>query len=85
MKKIIAILIVLILVFTCAYVTSETPATPTDLTPIVDPPSNNTITVTKHLKGEIWQVRCDVMDNTLFIAGGGFWYADMCNWEKIPA
>lgn len=42
-------------------------------------PTPKPITVTKQLKGEIWQVRCDVMDNTTFKAGGGYWKADITN------
>lgn len=79
MKKIIAILITILLVFGIIVGASEsnTAATPTDLT--------NTITVTKDLKGEIWQVRCDVMDNTAFQAGGGYWKADITNHENVTS
>ena len=48
-------------------------------------PEKKTITVTKILKGEIWQVRCDTMDNTSFQAGGGYWMPDITNYEHITA
>jgi len=59
-KKIISILLLsLFITFSIIYPTlSSNLATPTDL----DPPNNTTITVTKIVKGEIWSVRCDVMD-----------------------
>ena len=80
MKKIIAILLTFLMIFGIVTVASEnspSAATPTDLT--------NTITVTKDLKGEIWQVRCDVMDNTTFIAGGGYWKADITNHANVTS
>ena len=48
-------------------------------------PPTKTITVTKVLKGEIWQVRCDVMDNTDFKAGGGYWKADITNSQNATS
>ena len=79
MKKLVAILLSIFLIFGIVTVTSESqmPNTPTDLP--------GTITVTKNLQGEIWQVRCDVMDNTTFIAGGGYWMADITNHENITS
>lgn len=59
-----------------------TPSNPPDPTPTPSPtptPTPNTITVTKKLKGEIWSLRCDTMDNTKFKAGGGYWMADINN------
>lgn len=61
--------------------------------PITDPPittdppepESTTITVTKVLKGEIWQVRCDVMDQVTFTAGGGKWKPDITNWEHVTS
>lgn len=61
---------------------SESP-TPT---PTPSPtPAPRTITVTKVLKGEIWQVRCDVMDGTDFKAGGGYWKADITNSANVTS
>ena len=61
---------------------SPTPtATPTP-TPTATP---KPITVTKQLQGEIWQVRCDVMDNTSFQAGGGYWMADITNHSNVTS
>jgi len=42
-------------------------------------PTPTPLTVTKVLKGEIWSLRCDTMDNTNFKAGGGYWMADINN------
>lgn len=76
-KIIVAILIVIFLVFGIIRpAISDDPVTPTDL----DPPTT-TITVTKELRGEIWSVRCDVMDQISFTAGGGKWKPDITNWE----
>jgi len=50
--------------------------------PPAPPTPPKPITVTKILKGEIWQVRCDVMDNTTFKAGGGYWKADITNFSN---
>ena len=76
-KIIVAILIVIFLVFGIIRpAISDDPVTPTDL----DPPTT-TITVTKELRGEIWSVRCDVMDQVSFTAGGGKWKPDITNWE----
>ena len=59
------------------------PGPPDKPTPTpTETPTPTPITVTKKLKGEIWQVRCDIMDNTTFTAGGGYWYADISNWEN---
>ena len=77
MKKLTSIFILIALVFTWIGVAGEQPATPTDL--------HNTIQVTKILKGEIWQVRCDVMDNTTYQAGGGYWYPDITNHEHLTS
>ena len=76
-KIIVAIIVVIFLVFGIIRpAISDGPVTPTDL----DPPTT-TITVTKELKGEIWSVRCDVMDQVSFTAGGGKWKPDITNWE----
>lgn len=64
-----------------------TPEPTLELTPEPEPTPEPTpteipkrdITVTKVLKGEIWQVRCDVMDGTTFQSGGGIWKADITN------
>lgn len=78
MKRLVAFLLTVFLVFGIINtVSNEELATPTDLEPIPKP-----ITVTKVLKGEIWQVRCDVMDNTTFTAGGGKWKADITNYSN---
>ena len=53
--------------------------------PPKETPTPTPITVTKQLKGEIWQVRCDTMDNTKFKAGGGYWKADISNWENLTS
>ena len=79
MKKIVAIFLAFIILFAGIGVASE-PATPTDLEP-----ATQTIQVAKHLKGEIWQVRCDTMDNTTYQAGGGYWYPDITNWEHLTS
>ena len=64
------------------YWTPPAPPTPSP-TPSPTPiPTPKPITVTKLLKGEIWQVRCDVMDNTTFTAGGGKWKADITNFSN---
>ena len=54
------------------------PSNPPSPTP-TPTPTPTTITVTKELLGEIWQVRCDTMDNTDFKAGGGYWMPDITN------
>lgn len=73
----VAIIVVIFLVFGIIRpAISDGPVTPTDL----DPPTT-TITVTKELKGEIWSVRCDVMDQVSFTAGSGKWKPDITNWE----
>ena len=80
MKKIIVFIIVLIvclLVVGKAY--SETTSDSDTGQITFEEPEKQTITVTKELIGEIWQVRCDVMDNTTFQAGGGYWYPDITN------
>lgn len=59
-------------------ITIEPTPTPTP----VPTPTPTPIIVTKELKGEIWHLRCDTMDNTTFTAGGGRWYADITNWEN---
>ena len=80
-KIIVAILVVIFLVFGIIRpAISDGPVTPTDL----DPPTT-TITVTKELKGEIWSVRCDVMDQVSFTAGGGKWKPDITNWEHATS
>ena len=64
------------------------PPTPPDPTPTPTPdptPTPKPITVTKVLKGEIWSVRCDTMDNTDFKAGGGYWMADITNSENVTS
>ena len=87
-KKITAIFLFIVLLFSTVTVLNEageSPATPTDIGPIdqpTDDPGSSTITVTKTLKGEIWQVRCDTMDGTKFKAGGGYWKADITNWQN---
>lgn len=61
------------------------PGPPNTPTPSESPsptPQPTTIIVKKELKGEIWQVRCDTMDNTTFKAGGGYWMADISNWQN---
>ncbi len=81
MKKLVAFLLTVFLVFGIINTVSNGElATPTDLEPTPKP-----ITVTKVLKGEIWQVRCDVMDNTTFTAGGGRWMADITNSANITS
>lgn len=80
MKRLIALLLALIFLMISALTSStgeSSPATQTDLDPIPTP-----IIITKELKGEIWHVRCDTMDNTNFTAGGGRWMADISNWEN---
>lgn len=61
--------------------TPEITSTPTSvITETPTPtPTPRPITVTKILRGEIWQVRCDVMDGTSYQAGGGYWKADITN------
>ena len=51
---------------------SDNPATPTDLDP-----DTGTITLRKHLVGDIWHIRCDYMDGETFHAGGGIWKRDL--------
>lgn len=66
------------------HINSGNPTT-VDPTPTPTPqptPTPTPIIVTKELKGEIWHVRCDTMDNTDFKAGGGYWMADITNWEN---
>ena len=53
-------------------VSSDNPATPTDLDP-----DTGTITLRKHLVGDIWHIRCDYMDGETFHAGGGIWKRDL--------
>lgn len=53
--------------------------TPTNTPEPTPTPTPRPVTITKQLKGEIWQVRCDVMDGTIFQAGGGIWKADITN------
>lgn len=75
------------------HINSGTPTiigpTPTPTETATEPPAPTPtptpITVTKVLKGEIWQVRCDVMDNTSFQAGGGYWYPDITNYAHITS
>lgn len=93
MKRILAFILAFVVACcTIGLAFMETPATPTDLDPqpsptevVTTPPSTTTITVTKIVKGEIWQVRCDTMDNTTFHAGGGRWMADITNHENITS
>ena len=77
MKRLIALLLALIFLMITSSTGESSPATQTDLDPIPTP-----IIITKELKGEIWHVRCDTMDNTNFTAGGGRWMADISNWEN---
>ena len=78
MKKILSFTIILLLLFlNIAYaenIESETFELAVEV-------RSSTVTATKQLIGEIWQVRCDVMDDTetSFWAGGGMWKADFTN------
>lgn len=38
---------------------------------------SSSITITKKLVGEMWHIRCDIMDTTDFYAGGGRWKTDV--------
>ena len=62
---------------------TDTPTSEPTETPTPTPtPTPKPITVTKQLKGEIWSLRCDTMDNTTFKAGGGYWMADITNYTN---
>ena len=42
---------------------------------IIEP--SGQLTVTKHVVGDMWHIRCDYMDGTTFQAGGGYWKKDV--------
>ena len=54
-----------------AVVTGDEPAE------LINDIPKSSITITKKVTGEIWLVRCDVMDGTTFQAGGGIWKEDV--------
>ena len=86
MKKIIVFIIVLIVCLLVAGKAYSETATDSDTRQITfEEHEKQTVTVTKELIGEIWQVRCDVMDNTTFQAGGGYWYPDITNHKHETA
>lgn len=59
----------------CTDFTFTRPQPEDKVTPSPTPPS--TITITKTLVGNMWHIRCDIMDTTDFEAGGGKWKRDV--------
>lgn len=50
------------------------------VTPTPTPPAK--ITLVKEVIGNMWHVRCDIMDTTTFEAGGGIWKTDVISNPK---
>ena len=58
-----------------SHINYYTPERPAPIEKVTTPPS--TIVVNKKIIGNMWHVRCDIMDTTIFEAGGGKWKRDV--------